>query len=86
MSTNHKDRLDAISMLKFLLHFDENNNILIGTKDKNTLSIKENGQIVASYNLDSPDLNKAEVFNTLTKARFRIQITKNDLLDIETLK
>lgn len=86
MSTNHKDRLDAISMLKFLLHFDENNNILIGTKDKNTLSIKENGQIVASYNLDSPDLNRAEVFNTLTKARFRIQITKNDLLDIETLK
>lgn len=86
INPDHKVRLDAINKLQFLLHLDTKNNILVGTDKINVLTIKQNGVNSESFDLSSPDLNRAEVFRKLKKSVFRIQITKNNLQDLERLK
>ena len=86
LATEHKVRFDAISKLKFLLNLNDEDNILIGTDKVNTVSIKQNGVIVDTINLDAKDFNKAEAFAKLKAGRFRIQISRNNLLDIDRMK
>lgn len=85
-SPNYEDRYEAIRQLCFLLHFTPENNILIGTDKINKLSIKENDVIVYEFDLSAENLDRQSIFNTLIKSRFRIQITPNNLQDLDKMK
>lgn len=86
INTDHRARFDAVSNLKFLLNLNDTDNILIGTEKVPVISIKQNGVVVDTINLAAENLNRAEAFNKLKAARFRIQISRNNLLDIDRMK
>ena len=85
-SSDYQERRNAIGQLQFLLHLTQDDNILIGTENLNKLSIKENGVIVHEFDLNATDLDRQAIFNTLINSRFRIQITSNNLQDVDKMK
>lgn len=86
INPDHKVRWEAITQLSMLLHLDNSNNILIGTADNAVLTIVQNGVKPYTFNLSDENLNRVEVFQRLKEAHFRIQISKNDLKNIDRLK
>ena len=85
LSQNHSDRYKAINELVKLLHLGDKN-ILIGTKNKNTLSIV-NGEItLKTFNLDSPTLDRTEFIEAIKQLNLRINITVEALSSEESLK
>lgn len=85
-SSDYQERRNAIGQLQFLLYLTQDDNILIGTENLNKLSIKENGVIVHEFDLNATDLDRQAIFNTLINSRFRIQITSNNLQDVDKMK
>lgn len=86
-STNHKERLEARIKLASLLYLkDSENTILIGSPTSNTLSIKKNGNIIKTFNLDDPTFNAQEYIRYVEMLNPRVNITTGVLSSPITLK
>lgn len=84
-SQDHTKRHGAISKLVQLLYLKENN-ILIGTKYKNTLSTIEGEVITKTFNLDDPTFNRMEFLEAVKALNPRINITSTALSSPTTLR
>ena len=73
-NNDHKVRYEGLSELFQYIYLDGNeNNILIGTEENNTITIIQGG-MPKSYNLDDPNISKLSVISELLKSHFRIQV------------
>lgn len=80
LSRDYNIRLNAVKQLCSLLVLTEDDNILIGDKNINSVSIKRNGTVYKTFNLNNPSptlLN--EFFTAITSLNPRINITESTL-------
>lgn len=85
-STNYEVRRSAISELRgYLLLEDTGKNILIGTKDINTLTIRRPGMEDITQNLGS-NFDAVKFLKDLENANFQINVTLKTLNDPAMLK
>lgn len=84
-SPNHTDRYIAIKKLVQWLYLKEDN-ILIGTKDKNTLSIVRGDLTERTFNLDDPLFNRQEFLDKVMELNPRINITLSALSSVSTIE
>lgn len=84
-SPNHTERHTAISKLVQLLYLKENN-ILIGTKDKNTLSITKGDVVIKTFDLNDPAFNRMEFLESVTALNPRVNVTLTALSSPTTLE
>lgn len=80
LSRDYNTRLNAIKQLCSLLVLTEEDNILIGDKNTNVVSIKRNGTVYKTFNLNTPSptlLN--DFFTAITSLNPRINITESTL-------
>ena len=84
-SPNHTERHTAISKLVQLLYLRENN-ILIGTKDKNTLSITKGDVVIKTFDLNDPTFNRMEFLESVTALNPRVNVTLTALSSPTTLE
>ena len=84
-SPNHTERHAAISKLVQLLYLKENN-ILIGTKDKNTLSITKGDVVIKTFDLNDPTFNRMEFLENVTALNPRVNVTLTALSSPTTLE
>lgn len=80
LSKDYNVRLTAIKKLCGLLVLTEDDNILIGDKTINTVSIKRNGTVYKTFNLNNPSptlLN--DFFTAIASLNPRINITESTL-------
>lgn len=84
-SPNHTERHTAISKLVQLLYLKENN-ILIGTKDKNTLSITKGDVVIKTFDLNDPAFNRMEFLESVTALNPRVNVTLTALSSPATLE
>lgn len=84
-SPNHTERHAAISQLVQLLHLRDNN-ILIGKKGKNTLSIVKGDVTIKTFNLDDPTFNRMEFLESVADLNPRVNVTLTALSSPTTLK
>lgn len=81
-STKYSDRLAAINQLvKFLNIKEEGDNILIGMKDKATVSIVKNDTILRTFNLNDANFNRMDLINAIFELNPRVNITLSTLSD-----
>lgn len=81
-SIKHSDRLSAINQLVKLLNIKEDgDNILVGTKDKATVSTVKNGTILRTFNLNDANFNRMDLINAIFELNPRINITLSTLSD-----
>ena len=81
-SVKHSDRLSAINQLVKLLNIkDGGDNILVGTKDKATVSTVKNGTILRTFNLNDANFNRMDLINAIFELNPRINITLSTLSD-----
>lgn len=81
-SIKHSDRLSAINQLVKLLNIKENgDNILVGTKDKATVSTVKNGTVIRTFNLEDANFNRMDLINAIFELNPRINITLSTLSD-----
>ena len=86
-STNHNERLEARIKLASLLYLkDSENTILIGSPSSNTLSIKKNGNIIKTFNLDDSSFNAQEYIRYVEMLNPRVNITTGVLSSPVTLR
>lgn len=86
LSRDYNTRLDAIKKLCSLLVLTEEDNILIGDKNTNVVSIKRNGTVYKSFNLNSPSATlTSEFFAAIESFNPRINITQSTLSNGATL-
>lgn len=84
-SPNHTERHTAISKLVQLLYLKENN-ILIGTKDKNTLSITKGDVVIKTFDLNDPAFNRMEFLESVAALNPRVNVTLTALSSPTTLE
>lgn len=84
-SPNHTERHTAISKLVQLLYLKENN-ILIGTKDRNTLSITKGDVVIKTFDLSDPAFNRMEFLESVTALNPRVNVTLTALSSPTTLE
>lgn len=84
-SPNHTERHTAISKLVQLLYLKENN-ILIGTKDKNTLSITKGDVVIKTFDLNDPAFNRLEFLESVGALNPRVNVTLTALSSPTTLE
>lgn len=84
VNDDHKERFKALKELYQYLYFDKNNNILIGTKDSNVITIVQEGKS-ETYRLDDPNRSKIDIINQLLQSKFRVQVRRPTLTDRTTL-
>lgn len=84
-SPDHTERHTAISKLVQLLHLRDNN-ILIGTKGKNTLSIVKGDVTLKTFNLDDPTFNRMEFLESVAALNPRVNVTLTALSSPTTLR
>lgn len=84
-STDYNDRVTAIRQLVQMLNLTDEDNILIGDRQHQTISIKQNGNIVRTFNLDA-SFNRAEFQKAINDAHFRVNITTSTLQNPTALK
>ena len=80
LSRDYNIRLNAVKQLCSLLVLTEDDNILIGDKNINSVSIKRNGTVYKTFNLNNPSptlLN--DFFTAITSLNPRINITESTL-------
>ena len=80
LSRDYNIRLNAVKQLCSLLVLTEEDNILIGDKNINSVSIKRNGTVYKTFNLNNPSptlLN--DFFTAVTSLNPRINITESTL-------
>lgn len=81
-SVKHSDRLSAINQLVKLLNIKEDgDNILVGMKDKATVSTVKNGTILRTFNLNDANFNRMDLINAIFELNPRINITLSTLSD-----
>lgn len=81
-SIKHSDRLSAINQLVKLLNIKEDgDNILVGTKDKATVSTVKNGTVIRTFNLNDTNFNRMDLINAIFELNPRINITLSTLSD-----
>lgn len=81
-SVKYSDRLSAINQLVKLLNIKEDgDNILIGMKDKATVSTVKNGTIIRTFNLEDANFNRMDLINAIFELNPRINITLSTLSD-----
>lgn len=81
-SVKYSDRLSAINQLVKLLNIKEDgDNILIGMKDKATVSTVKNGTILRTFNLNDANFNRIDLINAIFELNPRINITLSTLSD-----
>lgn len=81
-SIKHSDRLAAINQLVKLLNIKEDgDNILVGMKDKATVSTVKNGTILRTFNLNDVNFNRMDLINAIFELNPRINITLSTLSD-----
>lgn len=81
-STKYSDRLAAINQLvKFLNIKEEGDNILIGMKDKATVSTVKNDTILRTFNLEDANFNRMDLINAIFELNPRVNITLSTLSD-----
>lgn len=89
-SSDYTKRYEAIKQLVQLLNLSQSgDNILIGTKDKPTVSIVKEGEIRRTFNLANPNENifgQNGLIETLKGADFRVNITTSTLSDVTSLE
>lgn len=80
LSRGYNTRLNAIKQLCSLLVLTEEDNILIGDKNVNTVSIKRNGTVYKTFNLNNPSPTLlSDFFTAITSLNPRINITESTL-------
>lgn len=87
-SVNYADRVKAIKQLVQLLNLssDGENNILIGMKDKPTVSTVKNGVVLRTFNVADPNFNRMDLINAINELNPRVNITLSTLSDPVQLK
>ena len=81
-SVKYSDRLSAINQLVKLLNIKEDgDNILVGMKDKATVSTVKNGTILRTFNLNDVNFNRMDLINAIFELNPRINITLSTLSD-----
>lgn len=81
-SVKYSDRLSAINQLVKLLNIKEDgDNILIGMKDKATVSTVKNGTVIRTFNLNDANFNRMDLINAIFELNPRINITLSTLSD-----
>lgn len=81
-SIKHSDRLAAINQLVKLLNIKEDgDNILVGKKDRATVSTVKNGTILRTFNLNDTNFNRMDLINAIFELNPRINITLSTLSD-----
>jgi hypothetical protein len=81
-STKYSDRLSAINQLVKLLNIKEGgDNILVGMKDKATVSTVKDGTILRTFNLNDANFNRMDLINAIFELNPRINITLSTLSD-----
>lgn len=81
-SIKHSDRLAAINQLVKLLNIKEDgDNILVGKKDRATVSTVKNGTILRTFNLNDANFNRMDLINAIFELNPRINITLSTLSD-----
>lgn len=81
-SVKHSDRLSAINQLVKLLNIKEDgDNILVGMKDKATVSTVKNGTVIRTFNLKDANFNRMDLINAIFELNPRINITLSTLSD-----
>lgn len=81
-SVKYSDRLSAINQLVKLLNIKEDgDNILVGMKDKATVSTVKNGTILRTFNLNDANFNRMDLINAIFELNPRINITLSTLSD-----
>jgi len=84
-SPSYDDRVTAIRQLVQMLNLTETDNILIGDRKHNTVSIKQNGNITRTFVLDA-NFNRAEFLKAINEANFRVNITTSVLQNPTAIK
>ena len=86
-STKYSDRLGAINQLVKLLNINEKgDNILIGMKDKATVSTVKNGTVLRTFNLKDANFSRMDLINAIFELNPRVNITLSTLSDPVQLK
>ena len=86
-STKHSDRLGAINQLVKLLNIkEEGDNILVGMKDKATVSTVKNGTVLRTFNLKDANFSRMDLINAIFELNPRVNITLSTLSDPVQLK
>lgn len=86
-STKHSDRLGAINQLVKLLNIKEDgDNILVGMKDKATVSTVKNGTVLRTFNLKDANFSRMDLINAIFELNPRVNITLSTLSDPVQLK
>lgn len=81
-SVKHSDRLSAINQLVKLLNIKEDgDNILVGMRDKATVSTVKNDTILRTFNLNDANFNRMNLINAIFELNPRINITLSTLSD-----
>ena len=81
-STKHSDRLGAINQLVKLLNIkEEGDNILVGMKDKATVSTVKNGTVLRTFNLKDANFSRMDLINAIFELNPRVNITLSTLSD-----
>lgn len=81
-SVKYSDRLSAINQLVKLLNIKEDgDNILVGMKNKATVSTVKNGTILRTFNLNNANFNRMDLINAIFELNPRINITLSTLND-----
>lgn len=81
-STKHSDRLGAINQLVKLLNIKEDgDNILVGMKDKATVSTVKNGTVLRTFNLKDANFSRMDLINAIFELNPRVNITLSTLSD-----
>lgn len=81
-SVKYSDRLSAINQLVKLLNIKEDgDNILIGMKDKATVSTVKNGTVIRTFNLEDANFNRMDLINAIFELNPRVNITLSTLSD-----
>lgn len=74
-SNSYEERRKALEELFQYIYLDgENDQILIGTKDSNVLTIVQGGKST-TYRLGDPNTSNATIINELKKVHFRVQVS-----------
>ena len=84
-SPSHTERHAAITKLVQLLYLKEQN-ILIGTKDSNILSIVNGDATLKTFDLNDPTFNRMEFLESVAALNPRVNITLSNLSSSTTLK
>lgn len=78
LSKNFEDRIKAKEELKQFLVLSEDNTFTIGKEGFNSISIKRNGSVFKTFNIDE-GVNISEFLDAVKQASFRINITVSTL-------